>query len=82
MSLFMHSSAPLLNFAKALINGVTVNPANALGLNTGEIKEGKNADMIVLDLDSSPNEELAIHLILHRYNISKVYINGKLEKEN
>ena len=82
MSLFMHSDAPLLSFAQELIDGVTIHAAEALGLNTGEIKEGKNADMLVLDLDSQPNEELALHLILHRYNISKVYINGNLEKEN
>jgi len=80
MSLFMHSSAPLLGFAKALLDGVTIHAAEALGINAGEISEGKNADMIVLDLDKEPSEELAIHLILHRYNISKVYINGKLEK--
>ena len=82
MSLFMHSDAPLLEFAQALIDGVTINAAEALGLNTGEIKEGKNADMLVLDLDAQPTKELAIHLILHRYNISKVYINGKLKKDN
>jgi len=82
ISLFMHSSAPLLKFAEALIKGVTVNAADALGLNTGEIAEGKNADMIVLDLNEKPTDELAIHLILHRYNISKVYINGKLEEEH
>lgn len=82
MSLFMHSSAPLLKFAQDLIKSVTVNAAAALGLNTGEIAEGKNADMLILDLDNEPNDELAIHLILHRYNISKVYINGKLEKGN
>jgi len=82
MSLFMHADAPLLGFANALIKGVTINAAEALGINAGEIAEGKNADMIVLDLDKEPTEELAIHLILHRYNISKVYINGKLEKEN
>ena len=81
MSLFMHSDTPLLQFANALIRGVTIDAANALGLNTGEISEGKNADMIILDLDKEPNEELAIHLILHRYNISKVYINGELKKE-
>ena len=80
MSLFMHSSAPLLQFAEELIKGVTIHAAEALGLNTGEISVGKNADMIVLDLDAPPTKELAIHLILHRYNISKVYINGKLEK--
>lgn len=82
MSLFMHSSAPLLEFAKALIQGVTVNAAEALGINAGEIAEGKNADMIILDLDSAPTEELAIHLILHRYNVSKVYVNGILKKDN
>jgi len=82
MSLFMHSEAPLLEFAKKLIDGVTIHPANALGLNTGEIKEGKNADMLILDLDKKPTQELPIHIILHRYNISKIYINGKLEKGN
>jgi len=80
ISLFMHSSAPLLKFAQELIKGVTVNAANALGLNSGEIAEGKNADMLVIDLQNTPNDELAIHLLLHRYNISKVFINGKLEK--
>ena len=81
-SLLMHANAPLVEFANALIQSVTVNAAEALGLNTGEIKEGKNADMIVLDLDKEPSEELAVHLILHRYNVSKVYINGELKKEN
>lgn len=81
ISLFMHSDAPLLEFAKELIDGVTIHAAEALGLNTGEIIEGKNADMIIVDLDSEPTQDLPIHLILHRYNISKVYINGKLEKD-
>ncbi len=79
-ALFMHSNMPLLELAKKLIMSVTKNAADALVLNTGEITEGKNADMIVLDLDKEPNDELAIHLILHRYNISKVYINGTLKK--
>ncbi|MEA3331885.1 MAG: metal-dependent hydrolase [Campylobacterota bacterium] len=82
IALFMHSELPLLDLAHKLIKSVTIDAALALGLNTGEIAEGKNADMLVLDLDKEPNAELAIHLILHRYNISKVYINGKLEKEN
>jgi len=79
-ALFMHSEMPLLELAQNLIKSVTKDAADALGINSGEIAEGKNADMIVLDLDSKPGNELAIHLILHRYNISKVYINGKLEK--
>jgi aminodeoxyfutalosine deaminase len=77
IALFMHSNTPLLPLAKQLINSITIDAADALGLNTGVIAEGKNADMLVLDLDAPPSEELAIHLILHRYNISKIYINGK-----
>ncbi|MFT7859878.1 MAG: metal-dependent hydrolase [Sulfurimonas sp.] len=80
ISLMSHADAPLLEFSKSLIEAATKNAAQALGLNTGEIKEGKNADMLVLDLDNEPNEELYTHLILHHYNISKVFINGKLEK--
>lgn len=75
-ALFMHSEMPLLELAKKLINSVTKDAADALGLNTGEIAEGKNADMIILDLDKEPSDELALHLILHRYNISNVFING------
>lgn len=79
VSLFMHANAPLLGFAKALIDGVTIHAAEALGVNAGEIAEEKNADMIILDLDNAPSEELAVHLLLHRYNISKVYVNGSLK---
>jgi cytosine/adenosine deaminase-related metal-dependent hydrolase len=79
ISLFMHSDAPLLEFAQKLLEGVTIRAAEALRLNTGEIAEGKNADMIIVDLQSEPTKELPIHLILHRYNISKVYVNGNLE---
>ncbi|DAB27720.1 MAG: chlorohydrolase [Sulfurimonas sp. RIFOXYD12_FULL_33_39] len=79
-ALFMHSNMPLLDLAKKLINSVTVDAADALGISTGEISEGKNADMLIIDLDKKPSEELAIHLILHRYNISKIYINGILKK--
>jgi len=79
ISLFMHASAPLAEFARELLDGVTINAAKALGLNTGEIAEGKNADMLIVDLESEPTKELALHLILHRYNISKVYVNGNLE---
>jgi cytosine/adenosine deaminase-related metal-dependent hydrolase len=79
ISLFMHDKAPLGEFAQELLDAVTINAAKALGLNTGEIAEGKNADMLIIDLENEPTKDLALHLILHRYNISKVYVNGKLE---
>jgi len=80
IALFMQSNMPLLDLANKLIKSVTIDAANALGLNSGEIAEGKNADMLILDLDKEPTKELAIHLILHRYNISKIFINGELKK--
>jgi cytosine/adenosine deaminase-related metal-dependent hydrolase len=80
VALFIHSELPLLDLANKLIRSVTVDAAEALGINAGEIAEGKNADMLIVDLEKEPTKELALHLILHRYNISKVYINGKLEK--
>lgn len=80
IALFMQSNTPLLELANKLIRSVTIDAANALGINTGEIAEGKNADMLIIDLDKAPTNELALHLILHKYNISTIYINGKLIK--
>ena len=78
ISLFSHSSAPLKEFAKKLLDAATINPARALGLDKGEIKEGFDADMIVVDFDHIPqDEDFALHLILHRYNIKKVFIRGE-----
>lgn len=77
-ALFMHHNRPLLPLAKKLLRSITKDAADALGVNSGEIKEGKNADMLVFDLEKKPTPELPIHLILHRYNIAKIYINGAL----
>ncbi|MEA3522178.1 MAG: metal-dependent hydrolase [Campylobacterota bacterium] len=76
IALFMHHGQDLLPFAHKLLESVTCKAAQALGLNTGAIQEGKNADMLVLNLDETPNEQLALHLILHQYPIQSVYING------
>lgn len=80
IALFMHSEQPLLELAKKLLESVTIKAAEALGLNTGEITEGKNSDMLVLQLDNTPTKELPIHLILHKYPISKIFINGEKTK--
>lgn len=76
IALFMHKDTDLLSLAKALLNSVTIDAAIALGLNTGEVCEGKNADLLVLNLAEEPNEQLPIHLILHEFEISHRYING------
>jgi len=76
IALFMHHGAPLLPLAKKLIESVTCKAADALGLPTGRIESGYNADLLLLRLDETPNEQLPIHLLLHRYEIESVYING------
>ncbi|PHR56722.1 MAG: chlorohydrolase [Arcobacter sp.] len=76
IALFMHKDTDLLALAKSLLNSVTIDAAKALKLNTGEITEGKNADLIVLVLDDEPSKQLPIHLILHQYLISHRFING------
>ncbi len=76
IALFMHKESDLLELAKKLLNSVTIDAAKALGLNTGEIAEGKNADLLVIDLDEEPNDQLPIHLILQQFPITYRYING------
>ncbi len=77
IALFIHSDFPLQELAKKLIAGVTTAPAKALGLPKGEIKEGLDADMIVLQLESAAEEDLELHLILRRYEILDIYIRGE-----
>ncbi|MEN8146394.1 MAG: metal-dependent hydrolase [Campylobacterota bacterium] len=76
IALFMHSETDLLTLAKELLASATSKSAAALGLNTGEIAVGREADLLVIDLEATPNEQLPLHLLLHGYNIEKIYING------
>lgn len=82
IALFMHKESDLLDLAKHLLNSVTINAARALNLNTGQIAEGKNADLLVMELGEEPNEQLPIHLILHQYPISHRFINGEYKAIN
>jgi cytosine/adenosine deaminase-related metal-dependent hydrolase len=81
IALFMHAGADLLTLAQKLLNSATRESAKALKLNTGEIAVGREADLLVIDLESAPNEQLPLHLLLHGYNIDQVYINGQSVKE-
>jgi len=75
-ALFMHSDAPLLPLATRLLESVTIKAAKALGLNSGAIAIGKDADMLLLQLDRAPTEQIALHLILQHYPIDTVFIDG------
>jgi len=81
IALFMHAGADLLPLAGKLLVNATKNSAATLGLNTGEIAVGKEADLLVIDLESTPNEQLPLHLLLHGYNIDHIYINGQSVKK-
>lgn len=81
IALFMHADADLLPLAKELLASATSKSAAALGLNTGEIAVGREADLLVIDLEATPNEQLPLHLLLHGYNIKQIYINGETVKE-
>lgn len=76
IALFMHADTDLISLAKELLTNATQKSAQALGLNTGEIAVGREADLLVIDLEATPNEQLPLHLLLHGYNIKHIYING------
>jgi aminodeoxyfutalosine deaminase len=77
IALFMHSDAPLLPLAERLIRSVTMGAAEALQLNKGAVAPGRDADLIVLGLESPPDDQLPLHLLLHGYDITSVYIGGR-----
>lgn len=78
-ALMIHYDLDLRILAKDLLRGVTVNPAHALGLNSGEICEGKDADLITFTLPNEikTEESLAYQIILHTKEVESVYINGE-----
>jgi 5-methylthioadenosine/S-adenosylhomocysteine deaminase len=73
--------------AKQALQFATLNGAKALGINAGEIKEGKLADFILLDL-RAPNMQ-PVHSIesnvvysAHAGNVTDTIIDGKLVMRN
>jgi cytosine/adenosine deaminase-related metal-dependent hydrolase len=80
IALFMHSETPLLPLARRLLNSVTVDAAKALRLNCGEIAEGRAADMLWLELDHEPGDETPLHLLLQRYPLKQIFIDGDPKK--
>ena len=80
-ALMMHTEAPLSEFASRLLRAATRNGAQALGRNSGELSLFKDADIIVVKLPGSveDNEALALQLILHTQKADMVYIGGILQ---
>ncbi len=78
-ALMMHHAEDLGELSKLLINSITSIPAKIFNLNSGEIKEGKDADFALIKLPSKPTtlKDIALQTILHTKEVKRVYINGE-----
>ncbi|MDR1976695.1 MAG: metal-dependent hydrolase [Campylobacteraceae bacterium] len=78
-ALWTHQNQPLEPLAHTLLNAATTCGAKALGVNSGELTEGKNADIIALQLKELPKDisQLPLQIILQTQSADKVFINGK-----
>lgn len=78
-SFMMHNDKNIGEFAKLLLLSVTKNSAKALNLNTGELKKGLDADIIITTLKEIPENlsQLPLQLILQTKEVSNIYINGE-----
>ena len=75
-NLMMHDELGLAELARALILGATRNAAAALGLNLGELKKGKLADIAVFEGIECEQSQLALQLILQSKNAKSLFIEG------
>ena len=75
-NLMMHDELGLVELAQALILGATRNAAAALGLNLGELKAGKLADIAVFEGIECDEAQLALQLILQSKNAKSLFIEG------
>ena len=75
-NLMMHDELGLAELARALLLGATRNAAAALGLNLGELKAGKLADIAVFEGIECEQSQLALQLILQSKNAKSLFIEG------
>ncbi|WP_298986519.1 metal-dependent hydrolase [uncultured Campylobacter sp.] len=75
-NLMMHDELGLAELARALILGATRNAAAALGLNLGELRAGKLADIAVFEGIECEQSQLALQLILQSKNAKSLFIEG------
>lgn len=79
---------PEIMKAESVLNMATINGAKALGFdNTGEIAEGKEADLILIDVDKPHIQPLRNHIYALIYSIQAsdvktTIVNGKVLMEN
>ena len=75
-NLMIHDELGLAELARVLILGATRNAAAALGLNLGELKAGKLADIAVFEGIECEQSQLPLQLILQSKNAKSLFIEG------
>ena len=82
-ALMMHFKADIDKLSIRLLKMCTINAANALGLNTGVIEQGKDSDILAIKLpNKTDSNDLATKLILHTKEVDKIFINGEEVNDN
>ncbi len=78
-SLMQQSGLDLHLLARDLLLGATRNAAKALGLDTGAVEPGREADLITITLPNGVEEDknLPLQLILHSNLADRVFIQGE-----
>ncbi|SFZ98092.1 BOX elements [hydrothermal vent metagenome] len=78
-ALMLHHQAPIQELSRKLIESITSDAADILGLECGKIEVGKLADFAIVKLKEKPKreEEIALWTIIHSKRVSAIYINGK-----
>lgn len=79
-AIFTHQNINLHELYKILFSAATLGGARALGLDSGEIGVGKNADIMVISALNCDKNELLTQLLLHTKSVKQLYIGGKICK--
>jgi len=78
-ALMLHHQTSIQSLALKLIEAATSTAAQILGLNSGSLQEGKDADFALITLPELPKrpEEIALWSILHTKEVDALYIEGE-----
>lgn len=78
--LMVHVNKNIQEFSQELLISATRNASNALGLNKGVLKKGKDSDIIEITLPDKikDKEDLAMQIILHTKFVQNTIIGGQV----
>lgn len=78
-ALMLHQAMPISLLANKLIESITSDAANILGLNCGRIEKDRFADFALINLGKEMKDvnDIALWTILHSKEVSEVYIAGE-----